>query len=119
MKILFASKHDISKEMLGDLLENHLKPKSGEQIEIDQRMVLWYSSSDEEEDNELNTEIWHDLREQYDIICGTFPPTSTISLSIARDESDREIRVFTPIAEVGRGCGGMKRIYNFLRWQEV
>lgn len=120
MKILFASKHDLDKEMEGSLLAI-LKPESGETVEIDQRMIIWHSSSDEAEDNDLNTEQWLDISSQYDVICGAFPPSAFVSLTIARDEAEeagREIRVLTPIAAVGRGFANL-RIYKFLRWQEI
>lgn len=121
MKILFASKHDLDKEMEGSLI-GILKPESGETIEIDQRMIIWHTSEDEVLDNDINTEMWADLHDQYDVICGAFPPSAYIALTMARDEiseggGDDEIRVFTPIAAIGRGCTG--RIYKFLRWQEI
>lgn len=120
MRILFASKHDLDKEMEGSLI-GILNPESGEKVEIDQRMIIWHSSSDEAEDNDLNTEQWLDIASQYDIICGAFPPSAYIALTMARDEiseaGDGEIRVFTPIAAIGRGCTG--RVYKFLRWQEI
>lgn len=120
MKILFASKHDLDKEMEGSLI-GILKPESGETVEIDQRMIIWHSSSDEAKDNDLNTEQWLDIASQYDIICGAFPPSAYIALTIAREEAEEAgsgIRVFTPIAAVGRGFANL-RIYKFLRWQEI
>jgi hypothetical protein len=119
ISVLWLGRRDIGGEQ-----ENALKSLLGDDYEISSDMIVWRVSIDESSDNEVNVDTWLKLMEQYDVVCGVFPPSALVSLWMAKgivDDSGRAcrglFRVFTPISMVCSAFG--QREFRFLRWQEL
>lgn len=120
--VLWASKHEI-----GECQTSDLEKIINGRFSIYNKLIYWSSTENEAFDNESNAAKWKDLAEDFDIVCGVFPPSAIIGLFIARameDEGKDEnlirsgLKVYTPVSEIKFGIDG-KKIFRFLRWQEI
>lgn len=129
MKIVWLSRHDMTREQERSILEWLPDGERGD-AEIVCRSQSWQLSGDEETDNEANAVAWLRLSEEADVVVGVFPPVAVVGLLTARglaDDGDGQFKdwrdpvVLTPVSMVSNvmRAGKWGKDFRFLRWQRI